>query len=371
MFDRLECPNPAYTRLVESGIARRIFEQRGEISDLFIQRGYLWSERGVHVINWAARKFEKQIKKIKQKREVAKDILALEGKFEGFERYLSIHEDDAERLFIAHPSFLARVLFGNNVLKFWKYDFPTRRTLEQAIVSFCFGEKDSLYERDCLTWRNGDRKNEVHLNMPGDLFVRQTDVSGGESREENLFGEEVRFDSYKFVEQSGRFGAHQDWSGFLASVLKYAEELGMSKIPEIKDWKAVMDAGGIVGTNTAEAFGGFGGFDTSEMVMMRPLLGGRGSEDIVPLKIYDKSERSFIPYFQEGSLFYLSECENGEVDLSEYGKIFEGRRYKVEVVFGSEDIVPALKANYRFYARDKGDMRRIMERFNGEKVGKG
>ncbi|MCA9485255.1 MAG: hypothetical protein KC506_00220 [Nanoarchaeota archaeon] len=360
MFERLECPTPAYDRLVESGLETKIVSKGRDISDLFSRGIYLESENCPDVVDWAEHIISTPADKIDELREIAKDILNLKHKCDELDYLSGIHLNEMERMFIENPGFLARLVLWDEVLRFDKFGFVSRRSLEQAVVSYCFGEKEKLQNQKDAVWRNGDKKNRISLNVHGDLYVEQIDVSGKETLEETLFCEVPSFESYKFTGRLGSFHAPQDWSQFLVSILKYSEELGMERIPEIVNWKDVMNIGGIVGTNTAEALGGFGGFDNTEFLIDSTLLGGAKDGKYLPLRI----NTIFVPYFDEGTLRYLSRSEDGQRDLSRFGRIFEGARYKEEVVFDSKDIIPALKANYRYFARDRGDLVRIMNAFN-------
>ncbi len=352
----MECPNPAYDRLIKSGLADKIISRKEEIHNTLLYKTPFYEPRGSAIFDWANRVLENE-GKISERRESARDISELERKFTEADGKSHVDGNEFAEMLLQNPSWFARFMIGKEVLRFAKHGFPTRKSLEESVVSFCVGEQET-YDKssDSYVWRNGRWKNTINLNMHGDLYVEQKDVSGVKRIERRLFGKEIYFDTHKKVEGES-FGAHQDWSAFLVSVLRYSKLVGKSRIPEIVNWEGVLQKVGEKGTNTAECMFGSGGLDNIPWLITAPLAIEGGEENAPAIQIWRSHETQYIPYFSDGRLIYLKPDNEGEINLL-------GKRYSQGVEFNENDLTHLLKANYRFFARDKSQMRRIMKIFN-------
>ncbi len=351
MFDQVECPNPAYRKIIEAGLDGLIRKRREKVEH-FVSIDEL--PDNFDKILSDAEKVLMSSGKISQKREAAKDILYFAGAIDGdYDR--SDKQDEeifeferARSLSLKHPSLLAYLAIGREVFRFRELGFPTRRSLEESLASFCIAERDSLFHsyEPSRIWRNGRYKNEVIRNVHGDLFVRQTDVSGRYFKENTLFGEEEVFDSILRDPPSAGFGAYQDWSGFLLSLLRYAEALGKEKMPEIVNWREIMEKEGGHGGNWADGHCDFGLEWKMQMKLLREGEEMRGNTPIFIPNGYSEHRIETIPYFsKEGKLVYKT--SKGE-KIAEYDKT---------------DMKEALIANYCYFARDRVLMYKIMEGF--------
>ena len=104
-------------------------------------------------------------------------------------------------------------VLGKEVLNHDTFGFPSRRMLEEAITSFCIGERIWSTFDDTYIWRNGDCKNEISNHYHGDLHFFQIDVSGNERK--GLFWNE--YDCSKDVRDcsKGINSHHGSWGDFL------------------------------------------------------------------------------------------------------------------------------------------------------------
>jgi hypothetical protein len=204
--------------------------------------------------------------------------------------------------------------------------------------------------------------------MHGDLYVAQVDVSGQDTIQKTLFGDERRFDCIKPSPECRGIGAYQDWSQFLLATLKYAEKIGQAKHPDIVNWKEVLESiGGGVGTNTAECmFGNRNNDHTAEMLFMPELWNDKDTPKTVPLTVFNHGVKDahFIPYVQEDKLIYLIENSKGEFTFN--NRFFEDKKFRKCLEYTPEDIPQVLRGTYKYFARDRSMLSLILERFNQE-----
>jgi len=363
MFD-VECPTPAYERLKNAGLIDRILEKREIIHYMFLYNYPFPEKEEKRLIGWAQKVFFDPNRGISDRSEVARDILELtleyDQKEDSFHRLDKVRED-----VIHHPSVLARIVLGDDVFGFRQYGFPSRRSLEEAIASFCVGEYSTImgWGREEHVWRNGNNKNRISLNMHGDLYASQVDVSDPE--DPSFFGE-MLFDAIKKEAEAKAIHAYQDWSDFLIASLRYAQAIGKARIPEIVNWRGVLKETGAVGTNTAEAMFGSGGMDPIPWLMERPILRSDTQPTDWPICVtYHASEGIyFLPYVDMDTrrLLYLAEDKNGDIEFP-LGRFSEGKKYSVRINWDEEDLPHILRATYRFFARDKSLLPRIMDSF--------
>ncbi|MBS3073578.1 hypothetical protein J4465_02175 [Candidatus Pacearchaeota archaeon] len=362
MFERIECPNPAYERIINSNIRNQIFNKKREIETLFIYHN-LYQEPIEEILE-DARKYLFDIKKkISQKTVIYQDILNLEVDLNENE---FITSRDMVPHLMNHPSLLGFLVLGEGLFDFKQCGFPSRRSLEESITSFCIGERNTfdICTRD-YCWRNGDYKNVANQSIHGDMFISQIDVSGKTWNELTFFGEETHFDTFKKDSIDSGIAAYQDWSEFLISLLKYADHLGMKDIPEIINWKEIMEQGGAVHCNSAE---GLFGSSSLEYRMVE----GKIKEDIL---LKDKQEKPngfpiiipyaqghiYVPFLVKDKLLYLVENENGDIEIP--GGYFEGKKFSRQIIYDSKDLPEALKATYKLFSRDRRKIPVIMNAF--------
>jgi hypothetical protein len=341
MIERVECPNPAYNKIIEAGIDKRL--KGNEVLEDFISHRTF--PDNIDRIYARAEKELGRKGKITEKREIARDILLFRAAYDEESEWDS---ESIESCSIEHPSLLAYLALGKDVFNFRELRFPTRRSLEESIASFCIGEGRSLFPfNECeRIWRNGRFKNVISRNMHGDMYVGQTDVSGRYSKQRTLFGgEEEEFETKLVDPPLGAFGAYQDWSCFLLSLLRYAQVLGKEKMPEIANWREIAEKGGM-GGNWGDGHNDFGW----EWIMgLRLLNEGQDMKEIDAIFIpngYGNHRIETIPYFsKDRKLVYRTD---------------KGKKL---VEYDEKDLPEALIANYCYFARDWILMCKIMEKF--------
>ena len=358
----IECPTPAYNRLRDAGLIERIFAKQKSLHEMFLYDKYLEEGGGKRWLNWAEKIVGKSGRKISEKSETARDILELDFELDEYFNLLgNVRLHNTEGLFIDHPSFLAMFVLGKDVLRFREYGFPTRRSLEKSINSFCIGEYTSIMGwNHSYIWRNGDVKNTISQNMHGDFYASQVDVSGKDIREETLFGTEEIFDSVKNDCYSGGIGAYQDWSVFLVANLKYAQDIGRAKILEIVNWRNVLEETGFVGTNTCEAECGIGGMSPVPFLMESEILKFGFVCSTFPLRIVNR-DSAYLPCVRGENLLFLDEERAGDIEIS-YGR-FGIKRFGKRIEYSPEDLPHVLRATYKYFARDRRLLPQIMDTF--------
>lgn len=352
-----ECPNPAYYRIIESGIVNEIIERKELIHDILLFQSPYFKE-GIKSFSWAEKVFYEDNRMISEKSEMAKDILEMETVIDK-EDYYAV--SDFENALLEHPSFLGKLVLGQKILKPKKYGFNSRRSLEEAITSFILGEKYPLIFRDDkYIWRQEDFKNEIILNMHGDLYASQVDVSGRE--EKNLFGED-EFDTIKRNVVSNGISAYQDWSQFLVATLRYAKSIGKENISEIIHWKDVLEKEGCVGTNTAECLGGSGGMEEMNIKFLMDFQVLEKDKELKSLPLFiPYRDIRFIPYIEDEKLTYLRESDSGDIIFPEINFI-SYKKFSRGMSYCEKDIPHILKATYKYFARDKSLLPMIMNSF--------
>jgi hypothetical protein len=354
MFDDVECSRTAFDKLKKAGIIERIQKKRKLISNLF---GYLdipYTPVGEVLFGWAEDQ-TRELGALTEKRRVAENIIqyrmAVENEFLTCEKW--------ESQITKYPGFLGALVLKDDLLKFEDYGFPSRKSLEEAIVGYCFGDQNVRRSYGGIsTWISGNCKNVICVNAHGDLSAFQKDISGNERTETTLFGEEVVFDSIKRNSTIGGIDAYQDWSGFLIATLQYARAIGQEIHPDIVNWRDTMKILKIHATNSAEAFGGS---EDSFMWMMDWKFLKKGDipgKNGISLAIDHQSER-YYPYLDGENLVYSG---INEVNLET--KSVE--QYKKCMTYTPKDIPHILHATYRFFARDRSRIPKIMDRFISE-----
>ena len=349
---RVECPKGAYDRLFKTRIDTVILDERDKLFSLLLMTD---SEPLGDILNEAEERFDGSEGK---KQRLYWDLLKFKCEWDNQDVWLSHRIRD---LLSEHPSVLGYLVLKGSVFDFNRYGFPSRRSLEEAVTSYCLGEELSTFDPREWIWRTGYFKNVISQNIHGDLYVGQTDVSG---ERDDLFENE------KFIlkdPKSNGFSAYQDWSQFLISILKYAREIGEGEVKDITDWKKVLDSiGGGVGTHTAECeFGGGGDNWGLRFSYENNILNDQSEITTVPLVIYASGEHVYYPYVCNGNLVYLRESEKGDITFN--SKAMEWK-YKKVVEFCPEDLPDLLKGTYKYFARDRSDMYKIMDMFLEDSV---
>ena len=263
--------------------------------------------------------------------------------------------DEFREFFINNPVFFGALILEKEVLDYTNYSFPSRRSLEESISSFILGERE--INRDSsgdYFWRNNNLKNLISLNQHGDLYASQTDISGKEWV--NLFLE-PEFDTLKINPKAKKIGAYQDWSSFLISTLKYSEKIGKSRMPEIVNWKNVLNETGSIGTSTTESLGGTN--NSLEFIIDSPIMVKEEKLTSFPLKVHDQVS-SFWPYVEDNKLIYLSVDEKGEPIDCLKDTSFNEVNFSRTITYDKDDLPHILKATYKFFARDRSLLPKIM-----------
>jgi len=353
---RFECPKPAYDRIVKSELYSLILEKKELIGDILLYRQPFWSDFGKEVLRESVNYVFDWENKISDRWNYYREMLEFDEIFEKEDFVFEIGS-----FLIKYPGFLASLVLGEKISNFEKFGFPSRRSLEESITSFCIGEKHVVgWEDRSYFWRNGDVKNEISSNEHGDFYASQTDVSGEDyvKKEKDLFGkrESRIFSTIRETCNIIAIRAHQDWTMFLVSILNYAKQIGKKEMYEIVKWQEVLKEIGFVGTNTAEAFGGS---KLNDYLMERPNLIHGGNLEMFPIFIGE----DFIPYIKDDKLMYIKENKNGEISLDFTERFFEKARFSKVNEYFPEDLPHMLKATYKLFARDRTLLPQIMNSF--------
>ena len=237
----------------------------------------------------------------------------------------------------------------------------------------CIGERE-VFGRgfdEVWSWRSGGYLNKIERNIHGDLYVQQIDSSEKIRVEDGLFGEEEQFESMRKNPSRSSFGAHQEWSEFLVSLLRYSKEVGLDKIPEIVDWEGTLEkiGGGTSGFYAEAIFPSGSELGVDLLLSTRGLLTKNRPLDMMPLEIFNQSA-NYFPYFDGERLIFLKETRGTEkgFDLNREELFLRGRKFVKGVSWGPEDLPEALRGAYKYFARDRSRIPLIMERFIEGKV---
>jgi hypothetical protein len=355
----VECSKPALDKLERAGLLGKILEKKSvwhliDIGGGFNSDFYDFLDTAENFLRTAD--FSK-----KSRNAIAlySSLMELKNEVDGNE-FL----DKTEAL-LRHPSALAYLNIGEDVLNYREYGFESRRQLEETITSFCLSDHESDIIKDSYLWLHGNYKNRMTNGYHGDCHIFQTNISGKYSIEQTLFGEEEVFDTMKILEDDDKRGiwAHYDaWDNWLMAILRYAEALGKKDIPEIVNWKDVVNEVGVAGTITTEAM-----FGESHHILFHltdPIMIEGQKPEKLPLAVYGDNQKNYIPYVKDRKLLFLIEHEQGSIDFSGYGGIFEGKRFRPELVYEESELVHLLKGTYRLYARDRSKMPKIIKLFS-------
>ena len=354
MFGRVVCPDVAFDRLKESGIIEELtnHSNRNIISSLLVKSFDGLPEPEEIVEENALRN------SISEKDERDNDLL----KF--WEDYLDSNGcGDSDLLFHDNPVVLPYLTLGDKVFDYVEKGFPNRRDLEKAVTSFCLGERRLFWNNDEWVWRNDGVKNVITRDMHGDMYACQFDCSGKYKKINGLFGEIEEFDTMNVVSSIG-IGAYQDWSEFLVSLLRFSEKIGMREIPEIVNWEETLES---IGGGRGGAYTVGGSSEWSVGLLMKSQLICKGENlKFFPISICPGPQRdSYMPYYEDGSLTYIIKSSEGE-NLGRKEPAFEGVKFDRRISYNAEDLPEALKATYKYFARDRSLIPMIMDRFNEE-----
>ncbi|MCX6749974.1 MAG: hypothetical protein NTZ83_00790 [Candidatus Pacearchaeota archaeon] len=358
------CSNTAYKKINESGLIEKILNRKEVLHNIFLYHS-IWNEETEDILNKVRKFYLDSERGISEKSVLFKDIIDLDDKIDKSCSFLNFDENLIEK-----PCFLGYLVLGDNVSDYKKYNFSSLRSLVESISSFCVGEQQLLRNfQDEYVWRNKTYRNEISQNIHGDLHASQADVSGKIYLDKTLFDEEEEiFNSYKEVWPYG-ISAYQDWSEFLVASLKYAEYLGKEKMKEIVNWKdALEEAGGGVGTNTAEAeFGTDFSEGSLNFLMDTPIFQEGIMLKQFPLSIYSQFKNSYYPFFENGKLFYLMENKSGNISMESLSHVYKDNRFSKILEYNEEDLPSLLTATYKYFARDRSKMYKIMDYFNSKR----
>lgn len=384
MFDDLVCPRPAYERLEANGLIKRILKKdtREAVDDILLHSNPYDYEGEKTVLSFIKKGADNGIptlspfsgRVMQEHTEMFRNINAFYQEFDtepfegGFEHF--------ESLLVKYPDFLGYLALQNDLPeKYSQFGFPTRKSLAEAVTSFCIGETELIRNwGNEIAWRNRNFKNVIFLNEHGDLYAGQIDVSGKDEFIQTLFGPVNVFDTMKQIPERKAVHAYQDWSQFLIATLKYAQQIGMADMPEITRWREHLEKfGGGVGTNTAEAMFGSGGLERTmiENEMQEAEITTCGvkikESKKWPLTISSR-ESTFFPYLRR-KLIYLKEIKDGKEKQKGF-KIpeFEGTtladsRFEKTLQYDETDLPLILGATYKFFARDRTLLPVIMNIF--------
>ena len=354
----IECLNPAYEKIKAGEINKRISDKNEIIYNNILLYKSPYFEGSENMFNNIRGFYFNKDRGISEKSKVFEGIIKLERDIDE-KNYFS--PTDFEKVLLEHPYFLSYIILGDEMFDYKKFNFPSLRSLSESITSFCIGERSFSDE---YIWRFNNFKNRISRNTHGDLFVGQYNISGKSSLENTLFGNEEIFDISSDVRGVG-ISAYQDWSSFLVGSLKYAECLGKEKMREITGWKEVLEeAGGGIGNNSAEAFG-MGSSDYElKFLMDAPIFQENIKLERYPLYVCSQGLTCSYPYFKGGKLLYLIEDERGEILMENLSNVYKDKKFYEALEYSEEDLPDILTATYKYFARDRSRMHKIMELFN-------
>ena len=362
MTANIECPQPAYNKIINSGLEKRIFENKNKVVSVLLG-AYILNEETDEVFERAKQYFNKiKLKnKISKLEGIYKDLIKFESELMNEEVGISI--GNKQELLIKNPTLLAYIVLGEDILKFSDYDFYNRRQLEESISSFCLGERTDIMDwKGNYIWRNNGFKNTLSNSYHGDLWIFQADISGRETKKETLFGMEKEFDTFKKNPKKNIVNADRsDWAQFLLISLKYAESIGESRMPEIVCWRDVLKEVGSVGTNTAECE--FGDSNRGLYPLMESNILAEGGNDGYPFHIIRSNYACYYPYVSKGNLSYLYEDSEGDITLPFKSEIFKEKKFSEFLKYSKDDLPDLLKGTYHLFARDRSMLPNIMDAF--------
>lgn len=355
---RVECPKPAYDRLVKSGLDNKIFASEGKITDI-ISGPYLESGIFYDLIKEAEEHMTRQDLKINEKTSLYKDILGVNSHADEY----GFVSGDKEELLIKFPGLLAFAALGDDLFRYAEYGFSNIRQLMESVASFCLGKEiRARQEGGYYYWRHGKYKNKLSNEWHGDCHFFQTDASGEDYKVNTLFGQEEVFDTWKDVMgcSKGVNAGYDYWQTLLTITLLYAKAIGKQKMPEIVNWRDVLKEVGSAGTCTAEAeFGsGVGGLEIDDRYI---LIEGEEMKNI--LLFIGEVDNYYYPYVSDNKLFYIKEDPQGQIELPFERGFIAGKRFSPYIVYEGDELPEILKGTYRLFARDRRLLPKIMDAF--------
>jgi hypothetical protein len=357
-----ECPQKAYEKIVGNPILYgKIISNFEKWKDILIYSNFDGGTAG-GILD----KAEKSIHGTQISyglREIYSDILKLEE---------VISQDEfsfmnKERILLNYPTLLAYAVLGKKILKPEQYGFTSRRTLEEAITSFCFGEEWNFgYSyQSRYVWRNKHFKHEFNNAPHGDFYLSQIDVSGKYVQIPTLFGIEEKFDTWKDVSECSKaLHSFQNWRDFTMIVLRYAEAIGKGRIPEIVEWRELEKTLDGSTPATAEAMFGSTDYDYLDLYAKLPIYIEGKELTFLPLEVVSGTSdqaRSYIAHIKNGKLLFMKEDEHG-LPLFRKG-VMGDKKYSVYMEFDETYLVDLLKGVYKLYSRDKRELPILIDLF--------
>ena len=84
------------------------------------------------------------------------------------------------------------------------------------------------------------------------------------------------------------------------------------------------------------------------------------------LSIYGFQNNCSYPYISKNKLFCLKENESGNISLEKFSHIYKDEKYAKVLEYSEEDLIPLLSSIYKYFARDRRKMAKILDYFNRE-----
>lgn len=352
LFKHVVCPTPAYDRLMAAGIDKLISRNRHRLHLFFLYKGYGDEGR-------LERKAVKALEKPGDNHEFWLDVLrfydVLDEHGTGY-----IPDESFGEAVLQHPAALAHVAVSK-LPDAHALGFRSIQELETAIASYCLErERDYPDDHNRYTWRLRDKRNDIFHDWNGDFFVGQIDVSGGSRVVRTFWGEETVFDTCGSRDRNGIDGFDNKWRVWLMTLLRYAQAVGCGNMHEIQQWRDIIDEVGAVGTNTAEAYGSSSYFYLQSLKDYL-LLRRDEQPQSFPLRIDSHAHGYwYIPYVDGELLRVAATDKDGDVTFGGT-RFFEGQRFRNVLDYDKTDLPHLLRGTYRFYARDRGELPRIMD----------
>jgi hypothetical protein len=335
---RIECSQRAYEQLQTAGIEKRLRDFQEELKQVFLYRT-IWEGKVGEIVeevrgdspNFSPASIQ-DIRKLEKLLE-PDDCFDIKG--------------DALR---KHPFLLAKLIFGNETSTPENFGFASEEEFAKAITAYCIGEHGTTFlTNDNYSWRNQGRKNEIHLMTHGDTTVSQIDVSGN--------------DPLLTSPPTKAFTMIQDASPFLAGILRYAQELEQTGIPEIINWPQLIDEirSNPWGENSYSDWNQRGReIDFySKFAMQVGLIQTKKEmpEKFMYARIPSGNSEVFMKMQEKNLCLYYP---------SQKDKTYPPTTGEEVAVYTPEDLTHLLKGMYKLFARSRQQMCQMMQIFSQE-----
>lgn len=350
------CPDATYHALCAAGVDKIVAKRRNDIAEFFLYNGYGDAAEALR------KECFKAVRSSRDTKVPADDVLTF---FQAMDDHNDnnnhIHarmlEGTMERILLANPGALARLVLGNDVPRWQDYGFANKRRFERSLVSYCLQEYDTImWPKEQHAWRRAGRRNSISNTMHGEVRVGQHDVSGSARTTQTLWGETQELPTHKTADYRGLAANDHTWTPWLWTVLRYTEAVTRRDNPLVTDWTSVcLRAGGGRGTATAEAeFGS----DLPPWILEQYLRVGllrKGepvTRDVILMDNGYSGNVLYLPYLEDRCLHVAVTETDGPLRFDD-ARYPAGRRLRDVLVFDEGDLPDLLAGTYRFFGRNR------------------